>query len=164
MQERVVFDTNIYINLFNHGRHRDEFDGFGKVMYLAHPVLHELWIGARGNADVKHLTVFSRGFIRLGRLITPEPATQRSIGQVCQRLRQTAKSISSFAAWVSPINLSRTDNTVLLALPTSSRFPRSSLSFLTRRHRATEKKRTRLRPPHTPSNHSRHLVTSQITP
>lgn len=91
MQERVVFDTNVYIDLFNHRSHRDEFDGFGKVMYLTHPVLHELWIGARGSAEVKHLMAFSRGFIRLGRLVSPEPTTQRLIGQVCQRLRQTGK-------------------------------------------------------------------------
>jgi predicted nucleic acid-binding protein len=88
VQEKVVFDTNVYIDLFNHGYHREEIDGFRKVMYLAHPVLHELWIGARGPAEVKHLTAFTRGFIRLGRLITPVPATQRLIGEVCRRLRR----------------------------------------------------------------------------
>ena len=91
MQEKVVFDTNVYIDLFNHGRHRQEFDGFHKVMYLAHPVLHELWIGARGKAEVKHLTAFGQGFIALDRLITPQSGTQRLIGQVCQRLRQAGR-------------------------------------------------------------------------
>jgi len=91
VQEKVVFDTNVYIDLFNHGRHRDEFDGFGKVMYLAHPVLHELWIGARSTAETRHLTAFGEGFMRLNRLITPVAATQQLIGRVCQRLRRSGK-------------------------------------------------------------------------
>ncbi len=71
MQEKVVFDTNIYIDLFNQGLHRDEFDGFHKIMYLAHPVLHELWTGAKGVKEVKHLAQFGNQFIHLGRLIQP---------------------------------------------------------------------------------------------
>jgi predicted nucleic acid-binding protein len=91
VQEKVVFDTNVYIDLFNHGRHREEFDGFGKVMYLAHPVMHELWIGAKGSAEIRHLTAFTQGFIRLDRLITPVAATQQMIGHVCQRLRRSGR-------------------------------------------------------------------------
>ena len=91
MQEKVVFDTNVYIDLFNHGRHQNEIDGFGKVMFLAHPVLHELWIGARGSAEVRHLTTFTEGFIRLGRLIVPTASTQHLIGRVCLRLRHAGK-------------------------------------------------------------------------
>ena len=91
MQEKVVFDTNIYIDLFNHGRYRNEIDGFGKVMFLAHPVLHELWIGARGDAEVRHLGAFTDGFLRLNRLIAPTQTTQQLIGRVCQRLRRNGQ-------------------------------------------------------------------------
>ena len=91
MQEQVVFDTGVYIELFNHVRYSQEFDGFRKIMYLAHPVLHELWTGARGKAEIKQLTAFGQGFIRLGRPIGPEPATQGLIGKVCQRLRQAGR-------------------------------------------------------------------------
>ena len=52
MQEKVVFDTNVYIGVFNQGLYQDEIDGFNKVMYLVHPVLHELWIGARKKREV----------------------------------------------------------------------------------------------------------------
>jgi hypothetical protein len=45
MQEKVVFDTNVYIGVFNQGLYKNEINGFNKVMYLVHPVLHELWIG-----------------------------------------------------------------------------------------------------------------------
>ncbi len=87
MQEKVVFDTNIYIDLFNQGLHRDEFDGFHKIMYLVHPVLHELWIGAKGTVEVKHLTRFGNQFIRLDRLVRPESTTQLLIGRTCRKLR-----------------------------------------------------------------------------
>jgi len=87
MQEKVVFDTGVYIGIFNKGLYQHEIDGFSKVMYLAHPVLHELWIGAKGRREISHLMKFSSTFIRLGRLITPSPSTQLLIGRVCQRLR-----------------------------------------------------------------------------
>lgn len=87
MQEKVVFDTGVYIDLFNRGLHREEINGFNKIVYLAHPVLHELWIGAKGRREVRHLEQFSVRFIGLKRLISPYPATQLRIGRVCRRLR-----------------------------------------------------------------------------
>ena len=71
MQEKVVFDTGVYIDIFNKGLYQHEVDGFSKVMFLAHPVLHELWMGAKGKREIRHLIGFSSTFIRLGRLITP---------------------------------------------------------------------------------------------
>jgi predicted nucleic acid-binding protein len=91
MQEKVVFDTSIYIGIFNRGRYTNEIDWFKKVTYLVHPVLHELWIGAKGKAEISHLTRFGNTFIRLGRLVQPEPATQIKIGRVCQKLRSIGK-------------------------------------------------------------------------
>jgi len=91
LQEKVVFDTGVYLDLFNQGLHRHEVDGFNKVMYLAHPVLHELWLGARGRREVRHLERLSAAFLRLKRLITPLPATQMRIGRVCRELRSAGK-------------------------------------------------------------------------
>ena len=76
MQEKVVFDTNIYIGAFNKGLYREEINGFNKVMFLVHPVLHELWMGAKGKAETRHLIKFGSLFIKLGRLVTPTPSTQ----------------------------------------------------------------------------------------
>ncbi len=87
MQEKVVLDTNIYIGIFNRGQYQDEINWLNKVTYLAHPVLHELWMGARGQMEQQHLRRFGQTFIRLGRLIRPEPATQILIGRICQKLR-----------------------------------------------------------------------------
>lgn len=87
MQVKVVFDTNIYIGIFNRGLYPNEVDGFQKVMYLVHPVLHELWLGARGKKEVSHLIRFGNAFVRLGRLVQPHPATQILIGRICNKLR-----------------------------------------------------------------------------
>ena len=91
MQEKVVFDTNIYIGVFNRGLHRKEMDGFNKVFYLVHPVLHELWMGAAGNRELRHLARFGRAFIRSGRLVVPSSSTQVMIGRVCQKLRSLGR-------------------------------------------------------------------------
>ena len=91
MQEKVVFDTNVYIGVFNQGLYKNEINGFNKVMYLVHPVLHELWIGARRKREVNHLINFGARFIQLGRLVVPSSATQLLIGRVCQKLRSSGR-------------------------------------------------------------------------
>ena len=91
MQEKVVFDTSIYLGIFNQGLYQNEINGFNKVMYLVHPVLHELWMGAKGRKEITHLIRFVGRFIRLGRLVVPSSSTQLWIGQVCQRLRSSGK-------------------------------------------------------------------------
>ena len=91
MQEKVVFDTSIYIGIFNRSRFTNEINWFKKVTYLVHPVLHELWIGAKGRSEIRHLTRFGNTFVKLGRLVLPEPDTQINIGRVCQKLRSTGK-------------------------------------------------------------------------
>lgn len=94
MQEKVVFDTfdtRVYIGVFNRSLFKDEIKGFNKVMYLVHPGLHELWIGARGKREINHLINFGARFIKLGRLVVPSSATQVLIGQVCQRLRSSGR-------------------------------------------------------------------------
>ena len=91
MQEKVVFDTSVYIGVFNHGLFQGEINGFNKVMYLVHPVLHELWIGAKGKKEINHLINFGAKFIKLGRLVVPSASTQVVIGQVCQKLCSSGK-------------------------------------------------------------------------
>ncbi len=91
MQKKVVFDTNVYIGVFNQGLYKKEIDGFNKVMYLVHPVLHELWIGARGKREINHLINFGTRFIKLGRLVVPSSTTQTLIGKACQKLRSIGR-------------------------------------------------------------------------
>jgi predicted nucleic acid-binding protein len=86
MQEKVVFDTFIYIDLFNQEKYKNEFSGFEKIIYMAHPVLHELWMEAKGKKEINHLRSISKTFIKLKRLIKPYPKTQLLIGIACQKL------------------------------------------------------------------------------
>jgi len=91
MQEKVVFDTSVYIGVFNQCLYQNEINGFNKVMYLVHPVLHELWIGARGKREINHLINFGARFIQLGRLVVPSSFTQVLIGKACQKLRSSGR-------------------------------------------------------------------------
>jgi predicted nucleic acid-binding protein len=91
MQEKVVFDTNIYIGIFNRGQFTHEINWFNTITYLVHPVLHELWMGAKGKSEINHLIRFGNTFIKLGRLVQPDPATQIRIGRACQKLRAIGK-------------------------------------------------------------------------
>ena len=91
MQEKVVFDTNIYIGIFNRGQFTGEISWFNSITYLVHPVLHELWMGAKGKSEINHLIRFGNTFVKLGRLVQPEPPTQIKIGRTCQKLRSLGK-------------------------------------------------------------------------
>ena len=91
MQEKVIFDTNIYIGIFNLSLFKDEINVLNKVMFLVHPVLHELWMGARGKNEIRHLVKFGNRFVQLDRLVQPTPATQILIGRTCQKLRFAGK-------------------------------------------------------------------------
>lgn len=91
MQQKIVIDTNVYIGIFNHDLHQDLRNPLERIVFLAYPVLHELWMGAKGNREVKHLIALQTEFAKLKRLIVPTTRTLLSIGQTCHRLRITGK-------------------------------------------------------------------------
>lgn len=91
MQRKIIIDTNIYIDLFNDGRHVEIVNAFVNITYLAHPVLHELWMGVRGRDEIKALMAWQNTFIKLKRLIVPDTATLVLIGQVCHKMRSSGK-------------------------------------------------------------------------
>ena len=91
MQKRMVIDTNIYIEIFNSDLYTYLRDPFQYVVFLAYPVLHELWMGARGNREVKHLTDFQNRFVKLKRLIVPTVASMVLVGHTCRKLRRSGK-------------------------------------------------------------------------
>lgn len=91
MQQKIIIDTNIYIDIFNRGLHVNLRNPFQYVVFLTHPVLHELWMGAKGRKEIKHLTTFQNEFIKLKRLILPSINTLVLIGRVCHQLRSSGK-------------------------------------------------------------------------
>jgi predicted nucleic acid-binding protein len=48
-------------------------------------------MGAKGKSEINHLIRFGNTFVKLGRLVQPEPATQIKIGRTCQKLRSLGK-------------------------------------------------------------------------
>jgi len=91
VQQKIILDTNIYIDIFNAGLHGNLHAPFQYVVFLAHPVLHELWMGAKGRKEIKHLTAFRNEFVKLKRLIVPTISTLILIGKTCHQLRISGK-------------------------------------------------------------------------
>jgi predicted nucleic acid-binding protein len=91
MQRKIIIDTGVYIDLFNKGLYREIIDPFQHVTYLAHPVLHELWMGLKDRREIRLLTAWRDRFIRLQRLIVPTVTTLVLIGEACFHLRATGK-------------------------------------------------------------------------
>ena len=86
MQRKVVIDTSVYIEIFNHGKYVDQINWFKNITYLAYPVLHELLIGAT-KTEVKSIQDWGETFSNLKRVIIPTESTLFQIGLVCQKLR-----------------------------------------------------------------------------
>ncbi len=91
MQRKVVFDTCVYIDIFNDGFNTDQINWFQNITFLAYPVFHELIIGARNKKESNLLQDWAATFSSLGRLIIPDHATIFAIGKVCQAMRQKGK-------------------------------------------------------------------------
>ncbi len=91
MQQKIIIDTNIYIDIFNSGLHEKLRDPFHYIVFLVYPVLHELWMGAKGKKEIKHLMAFQKGFVKMKRLIIPTLMTLILVGRACNRLRTSGK-------------------------------------------------------------------------
>jgi predicted nucleic acid-binding protein len=91
VQKKIIFDTNIYIDIFNSGLHENLHNPFQYVTFLAHPVLHELWMGAKGKKEINHLLAFQNRFVQMKRLILPTALSLFFIGQICQTLRKNGQ-------------------------------------------------------------------------
>ena len=89
MQQKIIIDTNIYIDIFNSGLHEGLRNPIQYIVFLAYPVLHELWMGAKGKREINHLITFQNAFIRLKRLIVPTVTTLILIGRSCHQLRSS---------------------------------------------------------------------------
>ncbi len=91
MQQKIIIDTNVYIDLFNKGQHKDVINPFQSITYLAYPVMHELWMGIKDRYDLKLLTAWRDRFIRLDRFIIPTLTTLNQVGETCRRLKTKSR-------------------------------------------------------------------------
>ena len=91
MQQKVIIDTNVYIDLFNKGLHKDIVNPFQHMTYLAYPVIHELWMGIKDRNDLRLLTAWRDRFISLGRFVIPSIAALSLIGDACLNMKTKGK-------------------------------------------------------------------------
>jgi predicted nucleic acid-binding protein len=91
MQRKIIIDTSVYIDIFNHNLHSEIVNPFQNVTYLAYPVLHELWMGLKNKQEIRALTQWRERFIRLKRFVIPTVATLTLIGDACLQLRVSGK-------------------------------------------------------------------------
>lgn len=84
---RLVFDTCIYIDWLNAGRHEDVLFRSGSVKHLSAVVMMELRAGAFGARDRRLLQDLERAFERVGRILAPAPGIYKEAGDVLRLLQ-----------------------------------------------------------------------------
>lgn len=86
--ERVVFDSDLYIDWINAGSHEEFLLGRWFVRYMSTVVLLELQAGAVGPAAAKAVGDLYRTFTRTCRLLSPSPETFWRAGSVLRLLQR----------------------------------------------------------------------------
>lgn len=87
--EKVVFDTDLYIDWINAGRHQDLLLEGRFLRYMSTVVLMELRAGALRRADQKLVERLHQTFARTRRLLNPSPETFWQAGHLLLVLQRT---------------------------------------------------------------------------
>ena len=53
MSRKIIIDTSVYIDIFNHDLHGEIVNPFQNITYLVYPVLHELWMGLKNKQTLR---------------------------------------------------------------------------------------------------------------
>lgn len=85
--QRIVIDTNVYIDWLNSGQHEAVLFQPGSVKHLSSIVMMELWAGAFAPRDRKLLRNITSSFSRVGRLLLPTVTVYEEAGEVLRRLQ-----------------------------------------------------------------------------
>ena len=87
--ERVVIDTNVYVDWFNEGQHEAIFFQREAVKYLSAVVLMELSAGAFSARDRRLVREVTSAFAKVGRILVPTVAVYEETGDVLRRLQES---------------------------------------------------------------------------
>ncbi len=87
MQRKIIIDTSVYIDIFNHNLHTEIINPFQNTTYLTYPVLHELWTGLKSKAEIRALMQWRERFVQLKRFVIPTIHTLTMIGEACLQLK-----------------------------------------------------------------------------
>jgi hypothetical protein len=64
-KQKIIIDTNVYIDLFNKGLHQHIVNPFQHITYLAFPVMHALWMDIKDRRELRLLTAWLYRFIKI---------------------------------------------------------------------------------------------------
>lgn len=87
--ERVVIDTNIYIDWLNEGQHEAVLFQREAVKYLSAVVLMELSAGAFSTRDRRLVREVTSAFAKVGRILVPTVTIYEEAGDVLRRLQES---------------------------------------------------------------------------
>jgi predicted nucleic acid-binding protein len=87
--ERIVIDTNVYIDWLNEGRHEAILFQREAVKYLSAVVLMELSAGAFSVRDRRLVQAVTSAFAKVGRILAPTASIYEEAGDVLRRLQAT---------------------------------------------------------------------------
>lgn len=87
--ERIVIDTNVYIDWMNKGRHEAILFQREAVKYLSAVVLMELVAGAFSLGDRRLVQEVTSAFAKVGRILAPTAPIYEEAGDVLRRLQTT---------------------------------------------------------------------------
>jgi predicted nucleic acid-binding protein len=87
--ERIVIDTNVYIDWMNEGRHEAILFQREAVKYLSAVVLMELLAGAFSLGDRRLVQEVTSAFAKVGRILAPTASIYEEAGDVLRRLQTT---------------------------------------------------------------------------
>jgi len=86
--QRIVVDTNIYIDWLNEGRHEGVLFQPEAVKHLSAVVLMELLAGAFSTRDRRLIRDITLPFARANRIVTPTVSIYEDAGEVLRRLQR----------------------------------------------------------------------------
>jgi predicted nucleic acid-binding protein len=87
--ERLVIDTNVYVDWLNEGRHESVLFKREAVKYLSAVVLMELAAGAFSVRDRRFLQEVTAVFIKTDRILVPTASIYEEAGDVLRRLQSS---------------------------------------------------------------------------
>lgn len=87
--ERVVIDTNVYVDWFNNGRHETVLFQREAVKYLSAVVFMELSAGAFSARDRRLVREVTSAFAKAGRILVPTVTIYEEAGDVLCRLQES---------------------------------------------------------------------------
>lgn len=87
--ERVVIDTNIYVDWLNKGQHEAILFRREAVKHLSAVVLMELSAGAFSARDRRLVREVTSAFAKVGRILVPPVTIYEEAGDVLRRLQES---------------------------------------------------------------------------